>query len=83
VAEQSAAYWSAIREGRSKDDGLLYDPREAPGDTDMSDRESLIAGLRVAYGDSSGHSGGCVIHEEPCDPGHVDLERLVATIWDP
>ncbi|MGV7637264.1 terminase, partial [Mycobacterium kansasii] len=49
----------------------------------MSDRESLIAGLRVAYGDSSGHSGGCVIHEEPCAPGHVDLERLVATIWDP
>lgn len=83
VAEQSAAYWSSIREGRAKDDGLLYDHREAPPDTDMSDRESLIAGLRVAYGDSSGHKDGCVIHDEPCSPGHVDLERLVATIWDP
>ncbi|WP_254661281.1 hypothetical protein [Gordonia sp. UCD-TK1] len=83
VAEQSAAYWASIREGRAKDDGLLYDHREAPADTDMSDRESLIAGLRVAYGDSSKHEGGCVIHSPPCRPGHVDLERLVATIWDP
>lgn len=83
VAEQSAAYWSAIREGRAKDDGLLYDHREAPPETDMSDRQSLIDGLRVAYGDSSAHPGGCVIHDEPCSPGHVDLDRLVATIWDP
>ena len=83
VAEESAAFWDAIRDGRARDDGLLYDHREAPADTDMSDRESLIAGLRVAYGDSSGHPDGCVIHDEPCQPGHVDLERLVATIWDP
>src|SRR5690606_4018210 len=56
---------------------------EAPADTDMTDRESLIDGLRVAYGDSSKHPDGCVIHEDPCPPGHVDLDRLVATIWDP
>ncbi|MBM4498245.1 hypothetical protein GS982_02240 [Rhodococcus hoagii] len=83
VAEESAAFWAAIREGRSRDDGLLYDHREAPADTDMTDRESLIAGLRVAYGDSSKDPGGCVIHDDPCPPGHVDLDRLVATIWDP
>lgn len=83
VAEESASYWSAIQQGRAKDDGLLYDHREAPADTDMSDRDSLIAGLRVAYGDSSGHPDGCVIHEPSCPPGHVDLDRLVATIWDP
>lgn len=83
VAERSAAYWSAIREGRAKDDGLLYDHREAPAETDMSDRPSLIEGLRVAYGDSSAHPDGCVIHPDRCPPGHVDLERLVATIWDP
>lgn len=83
VAEESAAYWSSIREGRAKDDGLLYDHREAPADTDMSDRPSLINGLRVAYGDSSGHPDGCAIHEPACPPGHVDLDRLVATIWDP
>ena len=62
---------------------LLYDHREAPADTDMSDRQSLIDGLRVAYGDSSGHPGGCVLHSPICPPGHVDLDRLVATIWDP
>lgn len=83
VAEQSAAYWSTIREGRAKNDGLLYDHREATPDTDMSDRDSLIAGLRVSYGDSAVHPGGCVIHDPPCAPGHVDLDRIVATIWDP
>lgn len=83
VAEQSAAYWQAIREGKTLDDGLLYDHREAPPDTDMGDRQSLVAGLRVAYGDSSGHPNGCVLHTPPCPPGHVDLDRLVSTIWDP
>jgi hypothetical protein len=83
VAENSAAFFKAIREGRAKDDGLYYDHREAPPETDMEDRESLIAGLRVAYGDSSAHPDGCVLHDPPCPPGHVDLDHLVATIWDP
>jgi hypothetical protein len=48
VAEESAAYASQIVEGRVRDDGLLYDHREAPGDTDLGDRESLLAGLRHA-----------------------------------
>lgn len=72
VAEASAAYWAAIREGRARDDGLLYDHREAPADCDMSDRESLLAGLRYVYGDSAADAGGW-----------VDLERLIAEIWDP
>lgn len=84
VAEQSAAYWSAIQSGTARDDGLLYDHREAPPDTDISDRDSLIQGLRVAYGDSSAHPDGCLIHpDDPCPPGHVDLDRIIATIWDP
>ncbi|WP_336790441.1 hypothetical protein [Gordonia malaquae] len=83
VAEESAAYASAIREGRSRNKDLLLDHREAPADTDMSDRESLTHGLRVAYGDSSGHPDGCVLHDPPCAPGHVDLETLIARIWDP
>lgn len=83
VAEQSAAFWSAIREGRARDDGLYYDHREAPPETDMTDRESLVIGLRAAYGDSSDHPGGCVLHDPPCLPGHVNLDHLVATIWDP
>jgi phage terminase large subunit-like protein len=84
VAESSANYAQAISEGRAKDDSLLYSHREAPGSTDMSDKDSLVDGLRFAYGDSSGHADGCVIHpEEPCPPGHVDLDFLIRTIWDP
>jgi hypothetical protein len=83
VAEDSAAYAAAIQEGRSRATGLLYDHREWPADTDMSDRESLTIGLRVAYGDSSGHPDGCVIHDPPCAPGHVELEPLIQTVWDP
>lgn len=83
VAERSALFYKAMREGRTKDDGIHYDHREAPPDTEMNDRESLIMGLRIAYGDSSAHPDGCVLHTPPCPPGHVDLDHLVATIWDP
>lgn len=83
VAEASAQYAQAITERRSRARALLYDHREAPGETDLADRASLTEGLRVAYGDSSAHPDGCVIHDPPCDPGHVDLEALVETIWDP
>lgn len=83
VAEASAAYAQAITEHRARARALLYDHREAPGESDLADRESLTLGLRVAYGDSSAHPDGCVIHDEPCPPGHVDLEALIETIWDP
>lgn len=72
VAEESAAFWAAIREGKAKDDGLYYDHREAPPETDMADRESLLAGLEYVYGDSAASKGG-----------HVDLDVIIATIWDP
>lgn len=72
VAEDSAEYWKRIAEGRAKDDGLLYDHREADAGTDMTDRESLIAGLRFVYGDSAAAAGGW-----------VDLERIAAEVWDP
>ena len=83
VAENSAQFYASIREGRAWDDGLVYDHREAAPTTDLWERESLVAGLRTAYGDSSGHPGGCTIHEPACPPGHVDLDVLVATVWDP
>lgn len=83
VAEASWAFAEGIKSGRTRATGLLYDHREAPADTELSDRESLIAGLRFAYGDSSGHPDGCVLHDPPCAPGHVDLEAQVQVIWDP
>lgn len=72
VAEESAEYGKRIAEGRARDAGLLVDHREAPPETDMSDRESLIAGLTVAYGDSAASAGGW-----------VDLDRICAEVWDP
>lgn len=72
VAEDTAEYAKKISEGRAKAEGLLYDHREAPPETDMSDAESLRAGLLVAYGDSAEDNGGW-----------VNLERLMAEIWDP
>ncbi|WP_234807871.1 hypothetical protein [Mycolicibacterium bacteremicum] len=84
VAEKSAETAVAAREGRTKlDQPILWDHREAPPETDMGDRESLVHGLRVSYGDSSGHPDGCVLHDPPCPPGHVDLEAQIAVIWDP
>jgi hypothetical protein len=84
VAEASAAYAKTIREGRARSTGLLYDHREAPADTDMSDYDSLIAGLAVAYGDSAAIDGGCRIHTPPCERrGWVDLDRIVGEVWDP
>lgn len=83
VAEGSAAYWELIRSGRARDDGLWFDHREAPPETDMTDRESLMEGLRVAYGDSADDRRGCVLHHNRRHRGHVDLDVIVATIWDP
>lgn len=84
VAQRSAEAWAAMKEGRTRmSSGLLYDHREAPAETDLGDRESLLAGLRVAYGDSSADPRGCVIHDPPCEPGWADHEYHIARIWDP
>jgi hypothetical protein len=84
VAQASMAAFDAIREGRSKlDDGVYFDHREAPPDTDMEDRESLLRGLAVAYGDSA-DIPKCVIHQPPCKrPGWVDLDHIANSIWEP
>lgn len=72
VAEQTAEYAKAIREGRVKEAGLLWDHREAPPDTDLEDKDSLRAGLVIAYGDACTDRGGW-----------VDVDRIMAEIWDP
>lgn len=82
VAEESAKNILRMENGEAVREGIYWSHREAPADTDMSDDKSLVYGLRVAYGDASGHPGGCVIHDPPCPPGHVDIERLVAEIHD-
>ena len=68
VAERTHAYHQAIAEGRVKEKGLLFDHREAPANVDLSDRDSLLAGLKVAYGPAS---------------SWMDLDGIIAEIWDP
>lgn len=84
VAENSMATYQAIREGRTRlVDGVLFDHREAPPETDMEDATSLMAGLAVAYGDSA-DIARCVIHQPPCkNPGWVNLDHIAASIWEP
>lgn len=74
VAEKSHEAWKLQQEGRLKGaaGGILLDHREAPPDTDPQDRKSLIAGLRVAYGDSADANGGW-----------VTLDRIVEDYVDP
>ncbi|MFI7239676.1 terminase [Streptomyces cyaneofuscatus] len=82
VAENSAADYQAIIDGRSRARGILVDHREAPGDTDMTDEASLVAGLRYAYGDSSDHPDGCVLHDPPCPPGWSPIDGIHAAFYD-
>lgn len=69
VAEASFLADLAIREGRSKASGVLYDSREAPSLTteQMADEATLREALRVTYGDAT----------------WIDLDRLVEEIYDP
>ena len=86
VAETTARFGELVSLGKVKPEAartLLYDHRGASLDTDIADRKSLIEGLRVAYGDASGDPRGCVIHEPPCTPGWVDIERTADDFWAP
>ncbi|MFD6638319.1 terminase [Micromonospora chalcea] len=67
VAEISYLAYLAILEKRTRAGGILYDSREAPGSIDLSDREALMDGLAMAYGDSL----------------WVDLERIAEEVYDP
>jgi hypothetical protein len=86
VAEQSAVFWEQIKSGEfaklTETRSLLYSHREAPADTDPADYESLVAGLRVAYGDSSDHPDGCVLHDPPCPPGWSPIARIASDFYD-
>lgn len=73
VAERSFAAEAKQAEGRTRiATGILFDHREAPADTDPTDRESLHKGLAYAYGDSCDTNGGW-----------VNLDRIIAEYWDP
>lgn len=69
VAEASYLAYLAIKEGRSKATGILYDSRTAPSlSTEQLADEKLLRGtLKATYGDAT----------------WIDLDRLVEEIYDP
>lgn len=86
VAEESFAFFEAIQSGKHEAlegvESIHFDHRSAPASTDIGDHDSLIEGLRVVYGDSSKDPRGCVLHDPPCEPGWVDLERIALDFLD-
>lgn len=86
VSEASFVAAQKLAEGKLKSSsGILLDHREAPGETDMFDKTSLLAGLRWAYGCSADTPCALTaagLHPEH-DRGWVDLDRKVAEVWDP
>jgi hypothetical protein len=67
VAELSYLAHLAMKEGRTRSEGLLYDSREAPSDVDLADPEQVMEALKGAYGDAT----------------WVDLERIREEVYDP
>lgn len=86
VAEASFQFWDDIQSGRYKNlediRSIYFDHRPAPPDTRVDDLESLVHGLRVAYGDSSKHADGCLLHHPPCSPGWADVHRMALDFFD-
>lgn len=76
VAEAVWNAWVAQEEGRTRGETLiLYDARMAPPDTDMSDPESLRAGLEWVYGDCDWK---CPAPGKP-----PDVRSIMTRIWAP
>jgi hypothetical protein len=67
VAEKSYLAYLSQREGKTLDETILYDCREAPGDIDLGDPEQVRQGLIAAYGDAH----------------WVNLDRILSEIYDP
>jgi hypothetical protein len=67
VAEGSYLAYLAIKEGRNRASGILYDSREAQGDVDLADEAQVRQGLIDAYGDAI----------------WVDIDRILAEVYDP
>ncbi|HEX8510462.1 MAG TPA: hypothetical protein VF635_13325, partial [Propionibacteriaceae bacterium] len=84
VAESTMTAYMLQREGKTKrETGVFFDHREAPPETNMGERESLMRGLAIAYGDSA-KIPFCVIHEPPCKlDGWSPIETIADSIWDP
>ena len=68
VAEATHEYAKAVRSGRVRDGGLLFDHREAPHVEDLHDDDQLLSALEFVYGDAA---------------GWMDLERIASDMREP
>jgi phage terminase large subunit-like protein len=68
IAEQTHRLWISIQEGRTKNQGLLFDHKQAPEVPDLQDSEKLKKALAVVYGPAF---------------KWLDINRLMAEIQDP
>lgn len=68
VAEATHEYAKAVKTGRVKDGGLLFDHREAPHVEDLHDDEQLLPALTYVYGDAA---------------EWMDLERIASDMREP
>lgn len=84
VAERSFEFWNEVQssEGTEADRRTIYFDHRPTPDVKIDDHDELIRALRVAYGDSSADPRGCVLHDPPCSPGWVDLERIASDFLD-
>lgn len=86
VAEASHEAWKLQQEGKLRNkEGIYFNHREMPPETDITDYDSLFEGLRYAYGCSA--NAPCALAEQGLHPEHergwVDLDRVIADFWDP
>jgi phage terminase large subunit-like protein len=68
VAEATHEYAKAVKAGRVRDGGLLFDHREGPHVEDLHDDEQLLPALAYVYGDAA---------------GWMDLERIASDMREP
>ncbi|MCG6499452.1 terminase [Kitasatospora sp. A2-31] len=68
VAEATHQYAEAVKAGRVRDGGLLFDHRQAPHVEDLMDDAQLLPALEYVYGDAA---------------GWMDLERIAADMREP
>ncbi|MGW6913720.1 terminase [Kitasatospora sp. NPDC054939] len=68
VAEATHQYYEAIKAGKVRDGGLLFDHRQGPHVEDLMDDAQLLPALEYVYGDAA---------------GWMDLERIAADMREP
>lgn len=68
VAEMTHRYAMSLAEGRAKQQGLLFDHKQAPPLTNLADRKALLEALRYVYGPAA---------------EWMDLDGIIEEIYDP